>query len=330
LVYRKLGYNFRNVLIVGDTYKTRELKRYFVNNKWNGYRFLGFIDNQVNKRRRVLGNWDMLKSVIENNEVDEIYLAWNKVPAEKRPKVNAVIREFPLKLRIIPDYGDFELLNADLVNYDLIPVLQFRSGPLGFWYNKFVKRLFDILFSLIIILGFLSWISIILFFLSLFGSRQGLFFLQKRTGIDGKVFMLYKFRTMKVNANADEQQATRNDRRVTPVGRFLRKSSLDELPQFINVLIGNMSVVGPRPHMLKHTRQYRQLVRRFMLRHTVKPGITGLAQVRGFRGEIRRISEIKNRVNFDVIYVKTWSFALDLKIIWLTIYNLFKGQKRAY
>jgi len=135
---------------------------------------------------------------------------------------------------------------------------------------------------------------------------------------------------MRVNADADEKQATRNDRRVTPVGRLLRKSSLDELPQFINVFIGNMSVVGPRPHMLKHTRQYRQLVKRFMLRHTVKPGITGLAQVRGYRGEIRRISEIKNRVALDVKYVETWSFSLDLKIIWLTIYNLLKGQKRAY
>lgn len=328
--YRKLGYNFRNVLIVGDTYKTRELQRYFVSNKWNGYKCLGFIDNQVNKRRRVIGNWEMLKSVIENNEVDEIYLAWSKIPVEKRPLVNAVIREFPLKLRIVPDFGDFEFLNADLVNYDLVPVLQFHSGPLGYWYNRFIKRFFDILFSLIIIVCFLSWISLILFILSLFGSRQGLFFRQKRTGVDGKVFTCYKFRTMKVNADADEKQATRNDRRVTPVGRFLRKTSLDELPQFFNVFIGNMSVVGPRPHMLKHTRQYRQLVKRFMLRHTIKPGITGLAQVRGYRGEIRKISEIKNRVSFDVKYVETWSFSLDLKIIWLTVFNIVKGQKRAY
>jgi Undecaprenyl-phosphate glucose phosphotransferase len=328
--YRKLGYNFRNVLILGVTHKTLELQHYFVGNKWNGYHFLGFIDDKVNKRRQVIGTWDQLKSVIETNDVDEIYLAWNRVPEDKKQKVNSVIREFPLKLRIVPDFGDFEFLNANLVNYDLVPILQFHSGPLGYWYNRFVKRVFDILFSLLIIVGILSWISLILFILSLFGSRQGLFFLQKRTGADGKVFMCFKFRTMMINADADEQQATRDDRRVTPVGRFLRKSSLDELPQFINVFIGNMSVVGPRPHMLKHTRQYRQLVRRFMLRHTVKPGITGLAQVRGYRGEIRRVSEIKNRVSFDVKYVETWSFTLDLKIIWLTVYHLIKGQKRAY
>jgi Undecaprenyl-phosphate glucose phosphotransferase len=328
--YRKLGYNFRNVLVVGSTQKTRELQRYFVSNKWNGYKFIGFIDDRVNKRRRVIGNWDQLKTVIEKNDVDEIYLAWDKVPDDKKQKVNTVIREFPLKLRIIPDYGDFEFLNADLVNYDLVPVLQFHSGPLGYWYNRFIKRAFDVLFSLVMMVGFLSWMSVILFVLSLFGSREGVFFRQKRTGADGKVFMCFKFRTMRVNADADEQQATRNDRRVTPVGKFLRKSSLDELPQFINVFIGNMSVVGPRPHMLKHTRQYRQLVKRFMLRHTVKPGITGLAQVRGYRGEIRRVSEIKNRVSFDVKYVETWSFSLDLKIIWLTVYHLIKGQKRAY
>jgi len=328
--YRKLGYNFRNVLIIGYTHKTRDLQRYFIGSSWNGYKFLGFIDDRINKRKRIIGNWEMLKSIIEKQEVDEIYLAWDQVPADKMQKVTEVIREYPVKLRIIPDFGEFEFLNADLVNYDLVPVLQFHSGPLGFWYNRFIKRLFDILFSLVIILGFLSWISVILFILSLFGSREGVFFRQKRTGIDGKVFMCFKFRTMRINPDADKEQATRHDRRITPLGRFLRKSSLDELPQFINVFIGNMSVVGPRPHMLKHTRQYRQLVKRFMLRHTVKPGITGLAQVRGFRGEIRRISEIKNRVSLDVKYVETWSFGLDFKIIFLTVYNLVKGQKKAY
>ncbi len=137
--------------------------------------------------------------------------------------------------------------------------------------------------------------------------------------------MFYKFRSMKVNADADQKRVSCSNRRITPVGRFLRKSSLDELPQFINVLIRNISVVGPRPHMLKHTRQYRQVVRRFMLRHTVKSRITGLVQAHGYRGEIGRISEIKNRVSFDVKYFETWSFGLDLKIIFLTICNLFRG-----
>jgi len=328
--YRKLGYNFRNVIIVGYTHKTRELERYFISNAWNGYKFLGYIDDRLNKRKHILGNWEMLRSVIEKYEVDEVYLALDKVPEDKLHIVAGVIREYPIKLRIIPDFGEFGYLNAQLVNYDMVPVMQFHSGPLGYLYNRILKRFFDILFSLIVIIGFLSWISLILFFLSLLGSRQGVFFLQKRTGADGKVFTCIKFRTMRNNPDADNIQATRHDRRVTPVGRFLRKTSLDELPQFINVFVGSMSVVGPRPHMLKHTKQYRRLIKRFMLRHTVKPGITGLAQVRGYRGEIRRVSDIKNRVALDVKYVETWSFGLDLKIIWLTVFNIFKGQKGAY
>jgi putative colanic acid biosynthesis UDP-glucose lipid carrier transferase len=291
---------------------------------------VGFIDDHYSKRKRILGDWDKLASVMEKYDVDEVYITWDRIPVEQRSKLIRVINNSPVKTRIIPDYGEFQFMNAELVNYDLVPVIQFQSGPLGYWYNRLIKRLFDVVFSLVMIVGFLSWISFILFLLSLFGSREGVFFLQKRTGIDGKVFTCFKFRTMRKNPDADKVQATRNDRRVTPVGRFLRRTSLDELPQFINVLIGNMSVVGPRPHMLKHTKQYRQVVKKFMLRHTVKPGITGLAQVRGYRGEIRRISEIKNRVLLDVQYVETWSFALDMKIILLTMINFFKGQKKAY
>ncbi len=329
-LYRKLGFNFRNVLIVGYSPKSRELQQYFISNNWNGYKFVGFIDDHYSKRKRILGDWDKLASVMEKYDVDEVYITWDRIPVEQRSKLIRVINNSPVKTRIIPDYGEFQFMNAELVNYDLVPVIQFQSGPLGYWYNRLIKRLFDVVFSLVMIVGFLSWISFILFLLSLFGSREGVFFLQKRTGIDGKVFTCFKFRTMRKNPDADKVQATRNDRRVTPVGRFLRRTSLDELPQFINVLIGNMSVVGPRPHMLKHTKQYRQVVKKFMLRHTVKPGITGLAQVRGYRGEIRRISEIKNRVLLDVQYVETWSFALDMKIILLTMINFFKGQKKAY
>ncbi len=169
----------------------------------------------------------------------------------------------------------------------------------------------------------------LLYLISLTGGTK-LLFRQKRTGIDGKVFLCLKFRTMYPNCDADCQQAVKNDHRVTPVGRFLRKTSLDELPQFFNVLAGQMSVVGPRPHMLKHTAEYAQMVKRFMLRHTVKPGITGLAQVRGYRGEIHEVTDIRNRVALDVNYVENWSFALDLKIIYLTVISVIRGDKNAY
>lgn len=330
VVYRKMGYNYRTVIIVGLTNNTRQLRNYFMSNYLNGYRFAGFIGPVKSKRQGIIGEWGDLKSIVEEKGVDEIYIGWENVPKEVLPQITAVANEYPLKVRIVPDFGEFSYMSAELVNYDIVPVIQIHPGPLSYWYNQFIKRSFDIIFSLAIIVGLLSWLSLILFIISLFGRREGIFFLQKRTGTDGKVFKCIKFRTMHKNLNADEIQATKSDQRITTVGRFLRKTSLDELPQFINVFVGQMSVVGPRPHMLKHTSQYRKIVKRFMARHTVKPGITGLAQVRGYRGEIKKYSDIKKRISHDVNYIETWSFSLDLKIIMLTIRNLIRGDKNAY
>ncbi len=330
LIYRKMGYNYRKVLIVGINKNTRELRNYFTDSPLNGYRFMGFIGQQKSKRRGIVGTWDDLKTIVEEQDIDEIYIGWGSIPKDILPQITESANQFPLKIRIVPDFGEFSFKNAEPVNYGMVQVLQFHPGPLSFWYNRLLKRFFDIGFSLVMIIGFLSWMSVILFLLSLFSSREGVFFLQKRTGADGKVFKCIKLRTMRKNEDADKKQATYHDKRITPIGRFLRKSSLDELPQFINVLIGQMSVVGPRPHMLRHTSQYRKLVRRFMVRHTVKPGITGLAQVRGFRGEIRRVSDIRQRIYHDVDYIEKWSFGLDLKIIFLTLVNLIKGDQKAY
>lgn len=330
LLYRKMGYNYRNVIIVGITKNSRNLRDYFKSSQLNGYRFQGFIGQDRSKRKQIIGTWNELDDIIKEKDIDEIYIGWESVPADVLPKIQEVANNYPLKIRIVPDFGEFSHKNTELVDYGMVQVLQFHPGPLSYWYNRLVKRIFDIIFSLLIIVAVLSWLSIILYLLSLFGSREGVFFLQKRTGADDNVFKCIKFRTMRKNEDADQKQATRRDKRITPVGRFLRKTSLDEMPQFINVLLGQMSVVGPRPHMLRHTSQYRKLVRRFMLRHTIKPGITGLAQVRGFRGEIRRISDIKKRIFHDVDYIEKWSFGLDMKIILLTFLNLIKGDKKAY
>lgn len=330
VIYRRMGYNYKNVIIVGITKNSVALREYFLRDSLNGYRFQGFIDQQKSKRRSVIGTWDELKDIIENKHIDEIYIGWSALPKEVKPKITAAIRQFPLKVRIVPDFGEFTYKSAELINYDLVPVIQIHQGPLEYWYNRWIKRVFDMVFSVVMILFFLSWISALLWVLSLLGSREGVFFLQKRTGIDGRIFSCIKFRTMRKNQEADSVQATRNDKRVTPVGHFLRKTSIDELPQFINVLLGQMSVVGPRPHMLKHTGQYRKVVGSFMLRHTVKPGITGLAQVRGYRGEVRRLSDIRQRVLLDVNYLESWSFPLDLKIIFLTFQQLLKGSSKAY
>lgn len=329
-LYRKQGYNFRNVIIVGYSSNSLELAKYFNHTKWNGYRFLGFIDEQINKKRKIIGEYPDLKSIIENEQVDEIYLNLERIPRELKHQISGIVLDYPVKIRIIPDFGEFSNFKAELVNYDFVPVFQVHPGPLSYWYNQLLKRMFDILFSIFIIVSLLSWVSAFLFIFSLFNGREGIFFRQKRTGTDGKVFTCFKYRTMYLNPDADRQRAVINDKRVMPAGHWLRKSGIDELPQFINVLIGQMTVVGPRPHMLKHTEQYRKIVRKYMMRHTVKPGITGLAQVRGFRGEIRKISELKQRVQLDVSYIENWSFILDMKIIFLTLWNFFKGQEKAY
>jgi putative colanic acid biosysnthesis UDP-glucose lipid carrier transferase len=330
LYYRKRGYNYRTVIILGYTAKTRDLYHYFTSNRWHGYRFLGFFDEHKSAKKRIIGEWDELKQYIENNHVDEIYIAWDGIPNEVMPRITEIISDYPVKVRIVPDLGNFSYKSAELISYGPIPVLQIHPGPLSYWYNRLIKRIFDVLLSLVFIIGIISWFTPLLYLLSLLGSRGGVFFTQRRTCSDGREFICLKYRTMLKNNEADTKKATKNDNRVTPVGRFLRKFSLDELPQFINVLKGEMSVVGPRPHMLKHTDQYRKIIKRFMLRHTVKPGITGMAQVNGYRGEIRRLSELKKRVEYDVNYIEGWSFNLDLKIILLTTWVIFRGQAKAY
>lgn len=328
--YRKSGYNYRNVIIIGYSERGIALKNYFDSSPWNGYRFLGFFDGETDASKNITGTWNDLDVFLQKNQVHEVYLLWDKIPPENKHNLITVVSNYPVRIRIVPELDEFAHLKVELVNYDLTPVIQIHRGPLRQWYNRLIKRVVDVFISLIVITGVLSWFSVVVFLFSLMQRGGGIFFIQKRTGIDGKIFNCLKYRTMQPNQNADNMQATLNDHRVTPFGRLLRKTSLDELPQFINVLLGQMSVVGPRPHMLKHTEDYRRLVQRFMTRHTVKPGITGLAQVRGYRGEIKTVDDLQNRVNLDVFYVEKWNFFLDIRIMALTIWIIFKGQPQAY
>lgn len=329
LMYRKWGFNFRNVAILGYTKNTARLANYFTTNKWHGYRFLGYFDND-HRGERILGRYTDLKKYIETRQVDELYIAIDHVSATSLPSINEVISEYPVKVRIVPDLGNFTFKSAELISYGTLPVLKIHNGPLGYWYNRLIKRIFDLLLSVVVIAAVLSWMIPLLWIASLFGSREGIFFTQKRTRIDGRTFTCIKFRSMKKNAEADHLQAAPGDCRVTPVGRFLRKFSLDELPQFFNVFMGQMSTVGPRPHMLKHTEEYRRMVKRFMVRHTIKPGITGLAQVNGYRGEIKNREDIANRVKFDVNYLENWSLNLDIKIMLITAWLILRGKLLAY
>ncbi|MHC1708683.1 MAG: exopolysaccharide biosynthesis polyprenyl glycosylphosphotransferase [Bacteroidales bacterium] len=328
--YRKFGFNYSNVIILGLTPRTLELANYFTHDNWHGYRLMGFFDENRTYRSYNILPYQRLGEYIRDHEIHEVYISWTRLPREVIPMVTDIISEHPLKVNIVPDLGKFSFKSSELVDYGITPVLQIHPGPLSYWYNRWLKRVFDIILSLIVIIGFLSWFSLILLIIDLISSREGIFFRQKRTKIDGKVFTCLKYRSMRRNKDADEKQATQDDARITPLGRFLRKLSLDELPQFFNVLAGQMSVIGPRPHMLRHTEIYSKMVKRFMLRHSIKPGITGLAQVNGYRGEIRNRTDIRKRVENDFHYIENWSFSLDMKILFLTFWVLIRGQKQAF
>ena len=214
--------------------------------------------------------------------------------------------------------------------YNYIPILALRTIPLDETLNNFIKRVFDVVFSLIVIAFLLSWFIPVLALLIKLESKCPVFFKQARNGINYNVFYCYKFRSMTPNKNAHLHQATRGDQRVTKIGKFIRKTSLDELPQFYNVLMGDMSVVGPRPHMVSHADIYAKNIDKFMVRHFVKPGITGLAQVSGYRGEVESEKDIIGRVKYDIFYIENWSLLLDIKIVTQTLSALLKGDDKAY
>jgi putative colanic acid biosynthesis UDP-glucose lipid carrier transferase len=213
---------------------------------------------------------------------------------------------------------------------EAIPLLSIRREPLQAAYNRGIKRAFDIAFSLFVLIFIYPSLYIILGLLIKISSPGPILFKQKRTGLYGQEFECFKFRTMKVNPEADTTQAVKDDPRKTRLGDFLRKTNLDEFPQFLNVLCGNMSVVCPRPHMLKHTEEYSALIDKYMVRHLVKPGVTGWAQVTGYRGETKTLEQMEGRVKRDVWYIENWSFFLDLKIVVVTILNMFTGERNAY
>ena len=235
-----------------------------------------------------------------------------------------------IRFYIVPEF--YRNLKKSLVMEVLesIPLMTVRREPLQAAYNRALKRTFDILFSTVILVTIFPILYIVVGIMIKLSSPGPILFKQKRTGLYGQDFRCYKFRTMKVNAQADSLQAVKDDPRKTKVGDFLRRTNLDEFPQFINVLRGEMSVVGPRPHMLKHTEQYSALIDKYMVRHLVKPGVTGWAQVTGFRGETKELWQMEGRVQRDIWYIEHWTFILDLYIMYKTVYNVIRGDKEAY
>lgn len=328
-IYRKSKPGGRNVIIYGYGEIGRDLEQFFSERPGYGYRFKGYFDDDLSKSN-IRGNLDDLKSIIQHERIEEIYCS---IPDLQKTNVKELIDfgdDNLVKVKLLYDFREISSKGLELQRYEHIPVLSVTAAPLDEKKNRFIKRAFDIAFSSIVMIFFLSWFIPIISLLIKIDSRGPVFFRQKRTGKNNEIFWCLKFRTMHVNKTADSQQATRNDTRITRVGSILRKTSLDEFPQFINVFLGDMSVVGPRPHMLSHTEKYSKLIEKFMARHFVKPGITGLAQAKGYRGETGNLSLMKNRVRFDRFYIENWSLLLDLKIIVLTIPLFMRGGQQAF
>ncbi|WP_367866725.1 undecaprenyl-phosphate glucose phosphotransferase [Pedobacter sp. WC2423] len=263
--------------------------------------------------------------------VKDLYVS---VPPERMSKMHSLVREADkqcLRLKFIPDIaGSLDAPYTMSYMGDEFPIITLRNEPLELMGNRFKKRTFDIIFSGLVILFILSWLYPIIALLIKLQSKGPVLFKQLRSGRNDEPFWCLKFRSMRMNSTSDKKQATKNDDRITPIGKFLRKTSLDELPQFFNVFAGSMTVVGPRPHMLSHTEEYRAIISEFMVRHFMKPGITGWAQVNGFRGETKAPGSMEKRVKHDIWYLENWTAMLDVKILFMTIINVIHGEDNAY
>jgi putative colanic acid biosynthesis UDP-glucose lipid carrier transferase len=271
-----------------------------------------------------------LKNFCLSTPVDEIYYA---LPLDRHDLIEELSRfaeDHFLAFRIVPDYRGTVRQDVSVYFHDHLPILTVRQEPLGFRTNQVLKRVFDVAFSLLVIVGFFPFILPVLAVLIKLDSPGPVFFKQMRPGKRNKLFPCYKLRTMRAGHRQTELQATKADPRVTRVGQYLRKYNLDELPQFFNVLLGHMSVVGPRPNMISQLEEYSKRSRTYQLRHAVTPGITGYAQVNGFRGETRAPNAMEKRVEYDLKYVQNWSFGLDLQIIGKTVRNMVRGEENAY
>ena len=320
------GGNFRKTIIIGNDESVAELKEFFINQKELGY------ENRMTFKFNKPSDLSLEEcfDFILSRNIDEVYCSANELDESQISSLITFCENNFKILKFISKRGGLLSKKLKTDTYGLSTVQSLREMPLSNDLNTILKRTFDVVFSLFVIVFLLSWITPIIALIIKIESRGPVFFKQTRNGIKFREFTCYKFRSMIENNDADIQQATKNDKRVTKIGKILRKTSLDELPQFFNVLIGNMSVVGPRPHMIKENERYSKSVDKFMVRHFVKPGITGLAQVKGFRGEVETDEDIINRVKYDIYYLENWSLILDLNIVFLTTINFLTGQKKAY
>ena len=323
----------RRVLIVGAGDVGLNFQKILDSHPHLDYHVVGFLDDSPKTflNGQCLGKISEVNDVLNSHkDIDEIVVALPNHATEGLKIIIQAARQATVRMRIIPDYFHYLSTKYAVSMFEGLPMISIRREPLEEFHWRVIKRLFDFFFSLLVLVFICSWLFPLLAICIKLDSKGPVFFTQMRTGRNKIPFKCIKFRSMRVNEQANSMQAKNNDSRLTRVGKFLRKTNLDEFPQFINVFKGQMAVVGPRPHMIKHTEQYAQLIDRYLVRHLLKSGITGWAQVNGHRGETRHPDEMKARVEHDVWYIENWTILFDIKIIMMTVWNIFKGDKKAY
>lgn len=332
---RAAGRNQRRAVFVGPPDQVLHLIKLMAESPIDGYRFMGYFNDKPVEKVSEFGPWlgkceEAITYLEQHPElcVEELYCTLSSKYDQLVHDILAYTENHLIRFFSIPTNFNYTNRTMSMEILAGLPVFSLHNEPLAFVGNRWLKRAFDIFLSLGVIVFIFPIVLLVFGPLIKLSSPGPIFFRQKRSGLNGRVFYCLKFRSMRMNAECDKLQATRNDPRKTRVGEFMRRTNIDELPQFINVLIGDMSVVGPRPHMLEHTKIYSDLIGNYMLRHFVKPGITGFAQVTGFRGETRELWQMQERVRRDIYYVEHWTFAFDLWIIFRTIVNF--GESKAY
>jgi len=334
-VASKAGLN-RKCAILGDNQLGISLADFFNDNQ-HLYTFVKFLDDDFTHLKNDNGEFSTLNAnklinKIADSNIDDIYIAVPIRPALH--KLFSIAENNCVKMHFVDriDHSNksIHFIEEEVIADKGLQILNLRAEPLSSLRNRIKKRTFDFAFSTFVIVFILSWLYPLIAIIIKLESKGPVIFKQQRSGKDNKPFNCYKFRSMKVNVNSDTKQATKNDARLTKFGAFMRKTSIDELPQFFNVWKGEMSIVGPRPHMLKHTEQYQELIEKYLVRQFLKPGITGWAQVNGFRGETKELNLMEKRVEHDIWYMENWSLMLDVRVVFMTIINVIKGEPEAY
>ncbi|NNG27527.1 MAG: undecaprenyl-phosphate glucose phosphotransferase [Ignavibacteriaceae bacterium] len=332
---RKKGRNIRNLLVIGDQKISENIKSMVSTNPDFGYNFVGTIsgEDSIREINEANGKNFKLEKLLLSEKVEEVLIALTADSSHFLDGIIKICNRRAVKTHIIPDYFHYKSNRFQLSTFGDFPIITLRREPLDEVQKRILKRTFDIIFSLIIIIFILSWLYPIIFVLSKLTSPGPVFFVQDRIGTKNEKFNCYKFRTMNVEHGTEIltfKPVIKDDPRVTRFGKFLRKSNLDELPQFLNVLKGDMSAIGPRPHAIPYDRKYEKVVDEIRLRHNVKPGITGWAQVHGLRGDVEDENEnwrrTEKRIQYDLWYIENWSFTLDIQIVLITIWQMIRGK----